>query len=262
MTNTDTDTNTNKNSQAATELLKRRSSAPQKNRLAAEIRPASLEDALAIQQQMIAQRPDKVAGWKCLLPLDQDKVIVAPIFADTIQQSNQCKLFSDNKVARIEPEIAFVFAKDLPAQQQDYNESEIDTAIASCHMALELIQSRFDKDSGAEFNELLADCLSNQGLFIGPELSKSVAYAASKINLTVTQSSHVQEFAGQHPNLSAQKPLYWLINYLTKRGIDFKAGQAIITGSYAGVIEVNFEQKCEVEYHGIGKFQVEFKAIP
>ena len=260
MTNNDTDTD--KYSQAATELLNRRSSAPQKNRLSSEIRPTSLDDALAIQQQIIAQRPDKVGGWKCLLPLDNDKLILAPIFADTIQKGKQCKIFSDNKVARIEPEIAFVLAKDLPAQQQDYSEPEIDAAIASCHMALELIQSRFDRDSGAEFNEMLADCLANQGLFIGPEIRKSAAYAAGEINLTVTQSDSVQTFTGQHPNLSAQKPIYWLINYMTKRGIDFKAGQAIITGSYAGVVEVQFDQLCEVEYQDLGKFQVQFKARP
>jgi 2-keto-4-pentenoate hydratase len=248
-------------SQAATTLLNRRCSAPEQSRLAANLRPVSTDDALLIQQQIEKHRNDEVGGWKCLLPLDADKMIVAPIFSDTIQKGEHCQIVADNGVARIEPEIAFILSKDLPAKQQDYTESEIDAAIGSCHMALELIQSRFSKDCGAEFNELLADCLSNQGLFLGPEISKSKAYAASKINLTVTQNEYVQKFEGEHPNLSAQKPVYWLINFMSKRGTEFKAGQAIITGSYAGVLEVNFDQQCEIEYQDIGKYQVEFKAL-
>ena len=56
-------------------------------------------------------------------------------------------------------------------------------------------------------------------------------------------------------------PLYWLINFMSKRGTDFKAGQAIITGSYAGIVEVEFDKQTEIEYVGLGKYNVEFKTL-
>jgi len=248
-------------SQAARELLKRRKAGTKAPRLDEKQRPHSIADALAIQEQMIAQRQELIGGWKCLLPPAQNQLILAPIFTDTIYRGAHCKLFADNKKARIEPEIAFILGKDLPARQEDYSHSEIDDALAGCYMALELMQDRFAENSAVDFYEKLADCLVNQGLFIGPEIEKALAYQASTITIAVTQGEKRQTFAGKHPNQLPQNPLYWLINFMSKRGTDFKAGQAIITGSYAGIIELSFDQPTEIEYAGLGSYQIEFKEL-
>ncbi len=245
-------------SQAATELLSRRVAGTKAPRLAKEIRPNSIDDALNIQMAMIEQRNDAVAGWKCLNPPADDKVIVAPIFANDLQQGKHCELMEDNGKARIEPEIAFVLAKDLPAREQAYTEQEIDSAIGECRMALELMQARFAEDSEAEFYERLADCMVNQGLYLGPEIERDKAFTAQEINVSVSQGDKVQQFEGKHPNGIPHSPIYWLINYMTRRGVSFKAGEAIITGSYCGIVEVDFEQLTDISYEGIGRYQVEF----
>ncbi len=251
--------------QAAKELLSRRTAGTKASRLSELYRPTSLDDALAIQASMIEFHPEKVGGWKCLLPLAEEKFIVAPIFADSVQQGDICELFADkglvsNKgVARVEPEIAFVLAKPLPANQNGYSEEQINEAIGSCHMALELIQSRFADDSGAEFYEVLADCLANQGLFLGPEVDREKAFAAANVEVTFTQEGKVQELSGKHPNLLPQAPIYWLINTMTQRGVSFEVGEAIITGSYCGVVEVDFDKLITVCYDEIGEYQVTFK---
>ncbi|WP_028862086.1 hydratase [Psychromonas aquimarina] len=254
-------TTCNKFSQAAAELLKRRAAGTKAPRLNSELQPNCIDDALSVHEQMIKQRNDAVGGWKCLLPITDNQLVVAPIFSQTVQQGEICTLFADNQTVRIEPEIAFVLGKDLPAQQQDYSEAQIDEAVASCHMALELMQDRFAPESGVTFYEKLADCLVNQGLFIGPQIDKSKAYAASEISIKVRQADKTQTFAGRHPNQLPQNPLYWLINFMTKRGTSFKAGQAIISGSYAGIVEVDFDCSTEIEYSGLGKYTVEFKAL-
>ncbi|PSW12367.1 hydratase [Photobacterium rosenbergii] len=249
---------------AATELLNRRVAGTKAARLDEQQRPANVDDALEIHAAMIDQHSDKVGGWKCLLPLSDDKFVVAPIFADTIQtgadlQGNSCALFADNNVVRIEPEIAFVLNKDLPANPEGYSEAQINDAIGPCHMALELMQARFADDSGAEFFEKLADCLVNQGMFIGPEIDREKAFAAAKIDISVSQGEQVQTFAGEHPNSLAQNPVYWLINYMTRRGMHFAAGEAIITGSYCGIVEVEFDKPTTIKYDGIGEYQVTFQ---
>lgn len=141
---------------AASELLGRRVPGTKAPRLDESQRPKTLDDALQIQSSMIDIHSDKVGGWKCLLPLADDKFVVAPIFADSVQTGEVCKLFADNNIARVEPEIAFVLNKALPANPEGYSEEQINDAIGSCHMALELMQSRFADDSGAEFYEKLA----------------------------------------------------------------------------------------------------------
>lgn len=245
-------------SQAATELLNRRIAGTKAPRLIEQIRPESIEDALHIQSAMVEQYEHKVGGWKCLVPLNDDEHIVAPIFSDTIQRGDSCEFFADNNVARIEPEIAFVLAKDLPANPNGYSEDEINDAIGSCHMALELMQERFADDSGINFYEKMADCLLNQGMFIGPEIDRDKAFGADEIDISVTQGENVQTFAGKHPNASAHKAVYWLINYMTSRDVSFLAGQAIITGSFCGIVEAEFDETTTVKYDGLGEYQVTF----
>ncbi len=249
---------TSKFQDAAQELLNRRAPGTKAPRLNAEYRPHSIDDALNIQSSMIDLRSDKVGGWKCLLPLAEDKYVVAPIFADTIQRGEQCELFADNNVARVEPEIAFILSKALPSRAEGYSEQEVNDAIGSCHMALELMQARFAEDSDAEFYERLADCLVNQGMFIGPEIDKQQAFAASEVKVTVTQQDQVQQFDGKHPNQQPASPIYWLINYMTRRGVSFEAGEALITGSYCGIVEVDFDKPTTINYADIGEYQVTF----
>lgn len=243
---------------AAKELLHRRTSDVKSARLDDKYRPNDLEDALQIQAAMIAIHDDVVGGWKCLLPIDEDTLIVAPIFSSSIQRGTRCEVFSDGGCVRVEPEIAFVLNKSLPAKPEGYTENEINDAIGSCHMALELIQSRYTDTQDVEFCEKLADGLFNQGLYIGPEIEREKAFAATQINITIEQDTHVQTFSGQHPNPTPQGPIYWLINYMTRRGTSFEAGEAIITGSYCGVVDVKFDTPTTISYEAIGEYELTF----
>jgi len=244
--------------QAAKELLNNRRKNSINDRLVLQLRPENCEQALQVQAEMVNLHCDEVTAWKCLLPLNEDQLVVAPIFADTVQSGKQCKLFADKNRARIEPEIAFVLAIDVPAKQTGYSEDDIDDAVQGCHMALELMQDRFAEGETPSFYEKLADCLVNQGLFIGPEIDKQKAYLASEFKIEISQAGNKQSFNGIHPNGLPQKALYWLINFMTKRGVSFKAGQAIITGSYAGVVEVDFGVATTVKYAGFGEYQLTF----
>ena len=249
---------------AATELLSRRVKGTKALRLNEQIRPLNIDDALQIQSAMVDQLNEinnvQVGGWKCLLPIADDELIVAPIFSNCIHHGDNCELVADNNVARIEPEIVFILAKSLLANADGYSEHLINQAIGSCHMALELMQERFADDSGFDFFEKLADCLVNQGLYIGPEIARENAFGADTIDISVTQGDKVQTFTGKHPNSSAHNPVYWLINYMTRRGVNFQAGEAITTGSFCGIVEVEFDKLTSINYGGIGEYQVSFSA--
>jgi 2-keto-4-pentenoate hydratase len=244
--------------QAAAELLRRRQCDEQKGRLDEGIRPTSIDEALAIQTEIVKQSSHGVGGWKCVLPLENGNIIVAPIFEHEIQHHSPCLLAADSGAAMIEPEIAFVLGDDLPASPKGYSESAIDQAISSCHMALELTKSRFAADSGFDYYEMFADCFINQGIFIGPEIDKATVYELPKVGITIRCPEQTKKYDGVHPNLSAHKPVYWLINAMTKRGISFAKGQSIITGSYMGLVELKFDTAYEIEYEGVGVYSVTF----
>ncbi|HSC69558.1 MAG TPA: fumarylacetoacetate hydrolase family protein [Cellvibrio sp.] len=254
--------------EAARILVARRISGEQGGRLPEGSRPQDLEQALAIQAAVTArwceQMDDSIGGWKCLLP-PQDKLVLGPIYTRTIDSvppvSLWVKTTAEGERARIEPELAFFFGRDLPARAEPYTPAEVDAAIARTHMALELINSRYADPASCEFPEMLADGLVNQGLFIGPEVDSENARGASSFTITLTcDNGEVIERQGQHPNTQPRAPLYWLAEFLRSRGEGIVAGQAVITGSYAGVIEVPTNTGIRIDYAGLGGMQVSFTA--
>lgn len=250
--------------EAANELVTRRNNHSQGEALASQ--PTSIDQSLAIQLAIIEQLNEQVGGWKCCLPLADGKVIVAPIFESTIQKQSPCELHAVNGMAEIENEIAFVFSQDLPAKDEGYSKEEILAAVGSYHMALELMDTRFVSAYDATYYEKLADSLTNQGMFIGPEINKEQALNAGSLNVILQQGHSIenhaienqQRFTGQHPNGGAEKPLFWLVNFLSKRGISLTKGQAVITGSYDGIKKLAFDQPYTISYENIGEYNITF----
>lgn len=254
---------------AATILAERRLTGQPGDLLAEEQRPQSLEQAFALQQQVAgligAQPGQAVAGWKCLLPTE-GKWVVAPIYQQTVCQfpASSCPMWPSTVaasagLARVEPELALVLAADLPPRATPYSASEVDAAVGSTHLALELIQSRFLAQSGAGFFDQLADGLFNQGLYLGPAIAAApvLPYAEFTLSLNFADGT-VRQHQAVHPNQHARAGLYWLVNFLSAQGIGLQAGQAVITGSYAGVLELPFAQQIQFVYGELGEFALQF----
>jgi 2-keto-4-pentenoate hydratase len=245
---------------AAAILVARRGSGEQGPRLPASCRPADLDAALAIQAAATTQLGDRIAAWKCGLPA-AGHVVLAPIYAGTVHNDNnaRCALWVRAGQARVEPELAFILGHDLPVRDAPYTPAEVDAAITRTHLALELIDSRYNDAAELNFTDNLADGLLNQGLFIGPQVDAGKARAASAMPLSIScATGAASELAGRHPNDDPRVPLYWLAEYLRSTGRGLQAGQAVITGSYAGCIELPLEQKIAIRYGELGTLTVHF----
>ena len=221
----------------------------------------TITDGMQIQHQLACQLKDNIAGWKCAVPAD-DKIVLAPIFETTVfreKESIICSV-SDDKSVKIEPELAFVLGHDLPPRELAYSDVEIRAAISHAHLALEIIGCRYADPTSASFPELLADGLFNQGLFLGAPLDLAIAEKVQEIAITLQVKDQVtQTFAGKHPAGNPLAPLYWLVNYLRQEGIGLRAGQAIITGSYAGNPDVPLSTDIHVQFGQLGAINVHFK---
>ncbi|MBH0001504.1 2-keto-4-pentenoate hydratase [Pseudoalteromonas sp. SWYJZ12] len=241
----------------ATHLLAQREENPARSNFPKELVLDTTDDAIEVQKLMIYLNEQTVYGWKCMLPLDDGSIILAPLLHAPIKQAENCPLYTTNNKALIEPEIAFILQSDLPSNKI-YKNEDVDTAFASAHLALELIQKRFDEDTPSTHIEKLADGLSNQGVYLGPQIDKAKAYNASTVNINVKQTELELNLAGVHPAKLAQLPLYWAVNYLSAKGINLKAGQVFITGSYCGVVELNTDQLTTVSYEDLGSVSTTF----
>lgn len=250
--------------QAASLLVTRRIDGSQGERLPDSCRPQDLATAIAIQntvsEQWCETMDDSIGAWKCGLP-SPDKIVVAPIYTRTIDSVAPVTLWPQNHRARVEPELAFFFGRDLPPRAEPYTEAEVDAAISRTHLALELINSRYAEPKTCSFAEMLADGLVNQGLFIGPQVDSEKAKTAAEFAIEVScgNGEHSQH-QGRHPNLAPRAPLYWLVEFLRIQGKAILAGQAVITGSFAGVIELPLDTPIDIHYAGLGSLTASFRA--
>lgn len=236
---------------AAAILVPRRLQGMPGDRLPEPCRPAGLEAALAIQAEVSARIGDVIGGWKCGMPA-ADRVVLAPIYRNTIHLPGGVPLFARSGVARVEPELAFVFGRDLPPRAEAYSDAEIDSAISGAHLALELIQSRYADPASLTFPEALADGLVNQGLVLGPPVDLARARDCAELLLQIEIGSGTIDKPGRHPAGRPLAPLYWLVEFLRSRGQGLAAGQVVITGSYAGVLELPLDRPIGIHFGGLG----------
>ncbi|HET8870972.1 MAG TPA: 2-keto-4-pentenoate hydratase [Aquabacterium sp.] len=220
--------------QAAQELAHRRRAGLHGPALEATCRPQSLSDALAIQDAVSHHMGDDVGGWKCGMPAE-DRIVVAPIYQRTIHAVADCPVWASEGAVQVEPELAFVFGQDLPQWDRPFEVADLPRLIAEVRLALELIDSRYDDGADLTFTDRLADGLVNQGLWLGPSIPWSEACKASRFEVqwgAVEQNAVT--LSGRHPNDDPLAPLLWLVNHFRQVGRQIRAGQAVITGSYAG----------------------------
>ena len=247
---------------AAHHLVAARTTGRPAERLASELRPADASDAIAIQQRVAKILHAPVGGWKCSLPA-AGKTIVAPIFADLIHSRSPAAVFPVDTAAAVEPEIACVLARDLPARATAYTEDEVRAAVGEVRLVLELIGCRYADPANLPFVEMLADNGNNQGLYLGPVVADAWQRSLAAFALTVGGAEGpILSREGRHPDGHPLRPLVWLANELGSArwgGRGLAAGQIVTTGSYAGVLSVPLATSLAVRFGDLGTIEVEFR---
>lgn len=233
------------------------------------MRPRTHAEALAVQAAVARLLGWPVAGWKCALPAP-GKLVVAPIYAPTVCRAEAEGPRSAAPVAtawpwvgdgapavRVEPELAFVLATDLPPRAETWSPAEVDSAVEATHLALELIDSRYAADAAPSFEDKLADGLVNQGLFVGPRVDGEAARKAVRFPITIQmpgQPDAVRD--GVMPDGLPRGPLHWLAEFLRQQGTGLRAGQVVITGSYAGAFDLPCGVPVQLRYGTLGTLSV------
>lgn len=245
---------------AAQLLVKARLEGGKIDRLPESCRPANNEDALAIQLRVIELLNTTVGGWKCSMPKGEN-ISLAPLPASTIRKTSPCPIQPHRGVARIEPEIAFVLGRDLIPRPSSYAEADVRDVISETHLVLELIGSRYADPASVTPVENLADSINNQGLFIGPSVPNALEQDLESLKISIDgPSGSLIRHDGRHPHGHPLRPLTWLANFFSGRGQILNAGLIIITGSYAGVLQVPLGVPLTVGFENLGRLSVSYKS--
>ncbi len=229
-------------------------------RLPVGSRPTTDKDALAIQRRIALLLDEPIGGWKCSLPTP-DKTLVAPIYEGTIRRTSPCAVPVYQTYARIEPEVAFVLAHDLPRRSRPYTDDDVRAAIGETRLVLELMGSRYADPAALPFPEMLADSANNYGLYVGPVVQHGLDRSLDAFPLAIHgPAGAILARDGAHPDAHPLRPLTWLANWLGTNSAGWKqgltAGQIITTGSYAGALDVPLATPLTITYGDLGKVEV------
>lgn len=220
--------------QAAHLLLQARKLGTRLEALPEPLRPASVEDAYAIQQT-VARQVGKIGGWKVGASSPEAAPLCGPMFAAGLKASPATLAGAEHPLRGLEAEVSFRIGKDLPPRSTPYSRSEVVDAIASCHPAIEELESRFVDLNRMDTLSLVADSQSHGGFVFGPAVYnwKNIEWNQEPVVLLIDGKAAV-EGVGSLPAKDMMRLVTWLANEGAVWAGGLKSGDYVTTGSWTG----------------------------
>ncbi|SME97585.1 2-keto-4-pentenoate hydratase [Pseudogulbenkiania subflava DSM 22618] len=219
--------------------------------VAADAGPASREQAYATQRaiwQTLVGRARPTA-WKVGAPTREAEPTAAPIFPQRLAASGATLPAASFLGLGIEAEIAVRFGHDLPPRATRYTRDEILDAIASVHVAIELIDTRLAAPKVAGPLWSLADNLVNGGLIVGDAIPhwRELDFAALTVRVSANGGLRA-ETQGRPPLDDLFFCLPWWIEHVGGA----QAGDIVATGAWNGMHPVGLPVTVRVDFVGVG----------
>ena len=219
-----------------------------------ELKPSSVEDALAIQDEVSHQLGRLIGGFKAMAPVNGDPTR-GIIYGGTIHAS-PCELpASTVPQCGVEGEVAFIFRRDLPYRAKPYSRNEVASVIDAC-AAIEVVHSRFaQKAPVSDLDKLAGNSISNGALVHDVPRSdwRDLRLGQLKVTLSVNGKSRLDQIGG-HPTGDPLGVAVVLANIWREKG-GVRAGQFVTCGSCTGlkVPQSRRRMLCPVRRSGSGR---------
>jgi 2-keto-4-pentenoate hydratase len=221
--------------------------------------PTSAAQAYAVQRAVWREltQQSRPTAWKAGAP---DRQTIATAAAVLPQRTMQCSSQSPTRFPAalfrrlgIEAEIAVCFGRDLPPRAEPYHREEILDAIASVHVAMELVDTRLNDPEKAGPLWRLADNLLNGGLVLGEAIPNWRGLDFSNLTVRIQANANcLAESLGRPPLDDLFYCLPWWIEHVGGAQI----GDIVTTGAWNGVHWVDMPAQVAVEFAGIGSANV------
>jgi len=198
----------------------------------------SVEDAMAIQHRTLALLAERALVTKVGIDAG-GRGIAAPIYASLAGPDGTSLALPARGVLGIEVEIAVRLAATITPEMATAGEAAVLPAIASYHVGVEIVGSRFDDRAVAGANGQLADNLNTAGyVWSESPWSRGLDLADVRIDVEV-DGKRFWQGPGANPFGSILAPV---ISYARARLDSFgalDAGMLVTTGSLCGLVAIN-----------------------
>ncbi len=223
------------------------------------LRPRDEAQAYLVQRA-VSKHLGAIGGWKVGSPAPGGPCNCAPLPAAGIASSPAQLPASRYTLRGVEAEIAFRLGADLPAREAPYSRDDVIAAIAGCHPAIEVLQSRFTTPDALDPWTLLADSLSHGGFVFGAAVPdwQAIDFAAEEVVLTIDGTEVKRGTA--NPAGDMIRLVQWLADTGSRWAGGLRAGQFVTCGSWTGKDYAPLGGQVRVAFAHAGGAALEFSA--
>ena len=224
-----------------------------------ELAPANMDEVYAIQDQIVAAFGE-VGGWKIGAPTPEATPMFCPMPKVWMAPSGSVLSGPRWQYRGVEAEVAFLVGQDLPPRpNQPYSLEEALSAMASCHPAIEVLETAFTDPANVPRETMLADLQMHGGFLYGPACAgwRSVDFTQEKVTLIVDSVVRAER-TGSNTSGNLLKLLPWLANEGAERTGGLRKGQWITTGSWTGNTLVFRHSGVSVLFSTLGEADARF----
>lgn len=239
--------------------------------LPTDVRPSTASDAYDIQDATMDGLAEfggggHVAGYKvgctndaAQAELGVDSPFFGRLLSPFLRQSPAAIPADALLMRRLEPEIAFRVAQDLPPGGAPYDPEAVRDAMAAVMPAIEIVDSRYLDWSTVGFFHLAADNGCAGYWVHGAETINLDAIdftdhaSAISVNGEVKERGNASNVLGNPLN-----SLTWLANALAERGLGLEAGQLVTTGTTTPTVPAERRDVALADFGILGTVEVTF----
>lgn len=214
--------------------------------------PTDDADAYRVQKAVVAKLGAGIAGWKVGAANSEATPNCAPILSGTILPAGAS--IAAERSTGVEVEIAYKLATGFAAGGATPSRAEVEKAIGSAHLVLELCASRLADGLKSPPHLQLADSGTNLGLLVGPEVKdwRNIDLKSLRCKLVANGATIADTTAG-HTTCDLVGLLTWLVGHCVKERGGIAAGAIVTTGSWMGIRWVDTPAEVTGVFDGLGE---------
>ena len=229
--------------------------------------PNTRADAYKIQAyyQIFSGKP--IFGWKIAATsragqqhIGVDGPIAGRLLHERVFDPDVPLLFGSNRMAVAEAEFAFRMKDTLISRVEEYSKSEVMLAVDTLHSAIENPNSRFEYFSKMGDKQLIVDNACAHELIIGPAMCDSwrtMDLSKHRVLISVGGQPSI-EGDGSNVLGDPRIALTWLVNELSRNGINLTAGETVTTGTCVTPITIQPGDLVTADYGSLGLLKMSF----
>ena len=227
--------------------------------LPAALQPTSLEEVARVHDEIILAYGE-IGGYKIGAGSLEATPFFAPMPRAWMASSGAILSGPTYRYRVLEAEISFLVGEDLPPRSTPYTREEVIATMASCHPAIEELESGLiNPKADNNYFSALADLQMHGGFIHGPACPdwKSIDFATETVTLSVDGAVQVERTGSNTSGDLLRLPVY-LANEGAARTGGLRAGQWITTGSWTGLILATADSTVDAQFSTAGRVQLFF----